>query len=190
MKEGRLQDLDLKEGDVVICQNTSPTCTHFTIGNEYKASKNTVGKIGIFDNDGNFMITTLSSTFKKKQHPLRNVKIDLRKPDGSIDQELGRAFQEAVIESDGFWVIGCRLMNFIQKPYLYVSSEGAITDGRNGAHFKNKRCQEIAFTYERKLTYTVEPVNTKEKELNNLIAKLSSQIEEAKTEISKFRSEK
>ena len=85
---------------------------------------------------------------------LRNVKIDLRNEDGTIDEDLSKAFQEAVFASGGYWI--GRVVNFVEylsKSFLYVDKQGALNYGNEQDTFEQHPYTQITFTYERKLEW-------------------------------------
>lgn len=93
--------------------------------------------------------------------PLRNVKIDLRRPDGSVDEDKSRAFQEAVFESGGSWGSGGTEVKHLNVPYLVVYGGGDMytmcISLTTPIHFKNHENTEITFEYERSLTWKATP---------------------------------
>ena len=131
---------------------------------------------------------------------LLNVKIDLRKPDGSIDVEKNLAFQEAVTGNTleqycGYARAGTTLESlrkeFSNSPFLFVGSNGMLTllSKEDDAYFRSHSYKEVNFEYERKLTYkaTTKPVQTKE-DLEKVKLKqelLLSRIENLEEELTK-----
>ena len=104
---------------------------------------------------------------------LQNVKIDLRKPEGSIDVEKNLAFQEAVTGNTleqycGYARTGTTLESirkeFSNKPFLFVGGNGMLSLSDDYDYFISTSHKEVNFEYERKFTYkvTTKPVQTKE----------------------------
>jgi hypothetical protein len=177
MKEGRLQDLDLEEGDVLVCVNNM---RYFVVGDNYTVKKDVKG-FYLLDKDG-YMMRTTTSIFKFKQHKLRNVKIDLRKPDGTVDEEKSAAFQEAVFEGGGKWCYSHSVEAKKTKkrcPFIYVSCDGDLLFTDSESAFNENHCthKEVNFNYIRKLEYTIELVKNKEKtELEKAIIDTQNQL--------------
>jgi len=95
---------------------------------------------------------------------LRNVKIDLRKEDGTVDGELSKAFQEAVFASGGYW-IGRRAnhVEYLSKSFLYVDQQCALNYGNEQDTFEQHPYTQITFTYERKLEWAATVVEQEPK---------------------------
>lgn len=93
---------------------------------------------------------------------LRNVKIDLRKEDGSVDEELSKAFQEAVFEGGGSWESGKESVQLTNKKFLFVSCTGEISFSDSPPTFDTDNLRQIHFSYERKLEWSAEFVETKQ----------------------------
>lgn len=94
---------------------------------------------------------------------LANVKLDCRKPDGSVDEELSRAFQEACFEQGIGW--GLRHTEYVVKhlsQQFLVVEEGRLTYEDGFEYFKGHNTTEIKFTYERKLVWDYEVVAKEE----------------------------
>ena len=86
---------------------------------------------------------------------LRNVKIDLRNEDGTVDEKLSKAFQEAVFASGGYWSgRGVNHAAYLSQRFLYVDKQGALNYGIEQDNFEQHQYKQITFTYERKLEWT------------------------------------
>lgn len=92
---------------------------------------------------------------------LANVKLDCRKPDGSVDEELSRAFQEACFEQVIQWKDNGSTIRKLQINYLYTNGS-CITYGIVADNFNSDHRKEIKFTYERKLVWDYEVVAKEE----------------------------
>lgn len=95
---------------------------------------------------------------------LANVKLDCRKPDGSVDEELSRAFQEACFEQGIGWEDEFENIE-IQEGcnFLYTGLEKLLySDENNRTDFESEPEKEIKFTYERKLVWDYEIVAKEE----------------------------
>jgi hypothetical protein len=92
----------------------------------------------------------------KKVTSLLNTKIDCRKPDGTIDVELSKAFQEACFEQGIKWASGVTRCKNLDDCYLYVC-ESRLTSGStptiDRGYFKRHKGRQINFTYSRKLQW-------------------------------------
>jgi len=87
---------------------------------------------------------------------LRNVKIDLRNADGIVDEELSKAFQEAVFASGGQWFgsgVDGMTIQFLDKPFMLISDIGDILHCSGYDYFSKDLNTQITFTYERKLEW-------------------------------------
>lgn len=95
---------------------------------------------------------------------LANVKLDCRKPDGSVDEKLSRAFQEACFEQGIYWygedegVVGCLGVS----EFLYTDGSGISWSGGFVVYFNEHPSPEIKFTYERKLVWDYEIIAKEE----------------------------
>lgn len=95
---------------------------------------------------------------------LLNIKLDCRKADGTVDEELSRAFQEACFEQGILW--GCHLIEIrhLDKPFLftdYLDNSITFGDFEEEIYFNNNRREQINFKYSRTLTWEateIEPV--------------------------------
>lgn len=94
---------------------------------------------------------------------LANVKLDCRKPDGSVDEELSRAFQEACFEQGIGWGLWHTeyVVKHLSQQFLFVE-EGRLTYGDGFEYFKGHNTTEIKFTYEHKLVWDYEIVTKEE----------------------------
>jgi hypothetical protein len=95
---------------------------------------------------------------------LANVKLDCRKPDGSIDEELSRAFQEACFEQGIGWEDEFENIEIQEGCYfLYTGHEMLLySDENDRTDFEAEPETEIKFTYERKLVWDYEIVAKEE----------------------------
>ena len=87
---------------------------------------------------------------------LLNTKLDCRKSDGSVDEELSRAFQEACFEQGIKWGGQLIKIKHLDKPFLFTDSgDNSITIGgfEDEVYFNNNMRKEINFTYSRKLEW-------------------------------------
>lgn len=95
--------------------------------------------------------------------PLANVKLDCRKPDGSVDEELSRAFQEACFEQGIFWYGDDKGEYCFEDITDFIYTDGdSITWGESISAFEDSKPPEIKFTYERKLVWDYEIVAKEE----------------------------
>lgn len=99
--------------------------------------------------------TVAETTVQPKS--LANVKLDCRKPDGSVDEELSRAFQEACFEQGIAW---CGDREFEDGcGFIYTSGNNlSCSYEEDSDYFHKEEEQEIKFTYERKLVWDYEIV--------------------------------
>ena len=95
------------------------------------------------------MLNTPKEQEVPKVSSLLNTKLDCRKPDGTIDEELSRAFQEACFEQG---IPSGRILN--NRKFLF-NTEGhyGVTWGDSEAGFANHENKQINFTYSRKLEW-------------------------------------
>lgn len=88
---------------------------------------------------------------------LRGTKIDLRREDGSVDEELSRAFQEACYEQGIGWSGVSEKIYKPNVPFLYIELDGYLwsdTWGHLGEQvFHSCGNKEISFTYKRTLEW-------------------------------------
>lgn len=75
---------------------------------------------------------------------LRNVKIDLLKPDGSIDEDLSVAFQKAVQDIVGSYSHSNGI-KYTNKRFLYVGEEGQLTYSNTKEWFDGDPRKQITF---------------------------------------------
>jgi len=99
-----------------------------------------------------------------KVSSLLNTKLDCRKPDGTVDKELSRAFQEACFEQGIKWAHGDKCA-YLGAPFLYTKenllSYSDIEDEDDDNFFECHSNKQINFTYSRTLTWEateIEPV--------------------------------
>ena len=93
---------------------------------------------------------------------LANVKLDCRKPDGSVDEELSRAFQEACFEQGIYWATSGAVVKYLDKQFLFVEGGSLTHEVDDFEYFKDHVTTEIKFTYERKLVLDYEIVAKEE----------------------------
>lgn len=94
---------------------------------------------------------------------LRGTKLDLRKPDGSVDKELSAAFQEACFEQGIGWCDGDQQIYLTRGfSFLYVESNG-LSYGSCGEVFKNDENKQIQFSYNRKLEWSIKDMTEQRK---------------------------
>lgn len=93
---------------------------------------------------------------------LTNVKLDCRKPDGNVDEELSRAFQEACFEQGIEWRYSGAGVDHLDAGFLFTDENFLTFVNRGEYYFKNDSNQEIKFTYERKLVWDYEIVAKEE----------------------------
>lgn len=92
---------------------------------------------------------------------LRNVKIDLRKEDGSVDEEKSAAFQKAVFETGGQWDSGREIKN-TKCSYLFVAKNGMLGWSNKHIYFLKDSKKEVDFQYETITTWTATEKVSKE----------------------------
>ncbi|AHK11510.1 hypothetical protein S140_103 [Shewanella sp. phage 1/40] len=99
----------------------------------------------------------------KEQHvsSLLNTKLDCRKPDGTVDEELSRAFQEACFEQGIVWRGGDTGISYLNKPFLYTGEEG-LENGTMSSTFERAKEKQINFNYSRTLTWEATEVEPAE----------------------------
>lgn len=94
---------------------------------------------------------------------LANVKLDCRKPDGSVDEELSRAFQEACFGQGIGWATSGKTVKYEGSHFLFVEDDDLkLRYAEDFEYFKDHANTEIKFTYERKLTWEYEIVAKEE----------------------------
>lgn len=148
---------------------------YFTIGEAYILTKkglvdSTADTWGNYNSDSQGLTSVFKFTLKSELDtlmdkaltenttpdaeniPLRNVKIDLRKEDGTVDEELSRAFQEAVFASGGTWHQNNYKPKYLDKPFISVNADGGIGYWVEGDCI-HPTYQEITFEYERELIH-------------------------------------
>lgn len=82
---------------------------------------------------------------------LDNVKLDCRKPDGSVDEGLSRAFQEACFEQGITWALSGNTASHLDACFLFTNDLTLTFVFRDEDYFMSHSSQEIKFTYERKV---------------------------------------
>lgn len=101
-----------------------------------------------------------------KLQSLLNTKLDCRKPDGTVDEELSRAFQEACFEQGIKWLYKDDTVQFLNSPFLFAEQDGCLgytTLLSEKSFYEFEDCIQINFKYSRTLTWEatiVEPVVT------------------------------
>lgn len=91
----------------------------------------------------------------KKVTSLLNTKLDCRKPDGTVDEELSRAYQETCFEQG---IPSGSILN--NRKFLFNTAGNGATWSASEAYFNNHPSKQINFTYTRKLDWeatVVEP---------------------------------
>ena len=93
----------------------------------------------------------------QKVTSLLNTKLDCRKPDGTVDEELSRAFQEACFEQ------GIPHGSILKGRKFLFNTEGhrMVTWGDSEAGFDNHRNKQINFKYSYKFEWEATEVPTK-----------------------------
>jgi len=98
-----------------------------------------------------------------KVSSLLNTKLDCRKADGTVDEELSRAFQEACFEQGIVWGTHNGFCKHLDKHFLYTN-KGRISfsnkEGVNDTFFERRNNKQINFKYSRTLIWeatVVEP---------------------------------
>ena len=195
-----MTELVLKDGQKYICDKTMDT-DYFVKGSTYLVTGgNLVDEEGDewgSDGDGTF-VKGYSFTLVNPPINLLNVKIDLRKPDGTVDIEKNLAFQEAVTGNDHslYCGNGCSgqtleksKQEFSEAGFIFVSDSGMISTGDCGEinYFNSQTYKQIDFTYERKLSFEASYTETKEDKevtaLKEVIDSLQEQLSEAKVKL-------
>lgn len=74
---------------------------------------------------------------------LRGTKIDLRKEDGSVDEEASRFYQGKVFEQGGAWLNRVRKVDCLNRSFLFVSDSREITQTYNIEFFRRSDKREI-----------------------------------------------
>lgn len=125
-----------------------------------------------------------------KRNELRSVKLDVRKPDGSIDLEKSRAFQAMMTEGSTNKYYGNFVSSDIKSEYenegffLYVDEEGmlSLSDKESYRLFKSHRYKEI--TFEPETRYVAKIKNT---EKEDKIKELESYVKSIQEELIKLK---
>lgn len=96
---------------------------------------------------------------------LCGTKIDLRKADGSVDEELSAAFQEACFEQGISWCAGKTIQSFPNMRFLFVNERKILTfiDKDEGGYFNNHKNKQIKFSYNRKLEWSFKDMTEQRK---------------------------
>jgi hypothetical protein len=100
---------------------------------------------------------------------LLNTKLDCRKPDGSVDEDLSRAFQEACFEQGILWCGQYNDIRYLSSPFLFAEPDGCLgyTNIESEKFFNAfTSCKQINFKYSRKLEWEateIEPEVIEEK---------------------------
>jgi hypothetical protein len=86
---------------------------------------------------------------------LLNTKLDCRKADGTVDEELSRAFQEACFEQGVKWCGKYNEIRHLEKSFLYVEDGDCLyySDEVTFKYFKNHSNKQINFKFSRKLEW-------------------------------------
>lgn len=145
-------------------------CKHVGIASVDKVILFDVGDfVDVFE-DTNLLIpyNELQKMLNQKATPepnratsLLNTKLDCRKPDGSVDVELSKAFQEVVTGGEHTLYAGWMVHSkreaeevFTSAPFLYVKESGVLSLGEDEKYFNNQtNYKQIDFTYSRKLEW-------------------------------------
>lgn len=112
---------------------------------------------------------TFIDTNKPVATSLLNTKLDCRKPDGTVDEELSRAFQEACFEQGIKWLYKDDTVQFLNSPFLFAEQDGCLgytTLSSEKFFYEFEDCKQINFTYSRKLEWeatVVEPIVEEDK---------------------------
>lgn len=91
-----------------------------------------------------------------KLQSLLNTKLDCRKPDGTVDEELSRAFQEACFEQGILWCGQYKDIRYLSSPFLFAEPDGCLgyTNIESEKFFNEfVSCKQINFKYYRTLTW-------------------------------------
>ena len=127
--EGTLTELGVNEGDVVQCTDLNGAFPHlYTVGKEYTIRKgNIIREDGISQSiDRSVAKFKVVGTSNKSitLHSLGNVKIDLRNLDGTVDEELSTAFQEAAFKEGYRWGLDAdNIPQRTKQAFLYLDQE-------------------------------------------------------------------
>lgn len=97
------------------------------------------------------------------QPSLLGTKIDLRKPDGSVDKELSTAFQEACFEQGIQWGYNGDKVSRLSACYLFVDDCLLKYDDADYSSFKNHKNKQIEFSYNRKLEWSIKDMTEERK---------------------------
>lgn len=124
-----------------------------------------------------------------KRNELRNTKLDVRKPDGTIDLEKSKAFQELVTGGDIEKYCGHATSLDVKKEYenacfLYVRDSGMMSLGYKDdeSYFKLESYKEITFEPETK--YVAKLKDTKKQ---NKIKELEAKIKSIQDEVDSLK---
>lgn len=137
-KEGRLQDLDLRKGDVVECVRSESDL--FTRGKTYKIDR----ELEVKTDKGSYTKQQTSTFRKVGSEPesirLREVKIDVS--DNTLKSAI---FQTMVFDSGGSWHDKSLIIQNLTACHLYVDSDGDMFFGSNKDTFNKHTYQQIDF---------------------------------------------
>lgn len=98
----------------------------------------------------------MSNKPETKVTSLLNTKLDCRKPDGSVDEELSRAFQEACFGQGILWCGQYKDIRYLSSPFLFAEPDGCLgyTNIESEKFFNEfVSCKQINFKYYRTLTW-------------------------------------
>lgn len=139
---------------------------HFTL-----VYDNTFGDSGLLNKYSLFipyeelqkMLNTPAEQETQHVSSLINTKLDCRKADGSVDEELSRAFQEACFEQGFKWWGSEQVVEHIDAAFLFADDNMCLYYEDLDEDFFNEcnNNKQINFTYSRKLEWeatVVEPV--------------------------------
>ncbi|AHK11214.1 hypothetical protein S14_105 [Shewanella sp. phage 1/4] len=102
-----------------------------------------------------------------KVSSLLNTKLDCRKPDGTVDEELSRAFQEACFEQGIKWLGTDDTVQYLSSPFLFVEQYGCLSHTTLQSEkffYEFEDCKQINFKYSRTLTWEATEVKPPEPE--------------------------
>lgn len=173
-----LQCLDLREGMKLVCVAVSPS-PNFKAGNTYTVVS--CDEKLFIKNEKGFNERYSLSLFEIVNHPLREIKVDLRKENGHKDDLLYNNICQALTKDGGNSIHPCSTT----PNFIYISKRGIMTGGGRACVFEINNFKEVKLNF--KLDYTIEEVDTSKKdELSSIISELEGQLNIAKAKLEKL----
>lgn len=153
------EDACFSEGSIIrLIEDDDSDCPYFKLVS---------GECCCWDEEAYCCLYRLKPIKKGTIISLRNTKIDLRKPDGTVDEELSRAFQDACFEQGISWCSGDKTPVYLEASdlvgFLVVDSKHLYTlHNYEEDYFKEEAATQVTFTYKRKLEWEATEVVPKD----------------------------